>query len=166
MNFLNAVKAMKNGKKVKRKTWDKEDEGDSFLFLNNGVRWGTTPKALYSFWKEDIESTDWEIFEEPTAPTCSACNKPLVKDISYSWRDCECKEPKPFVLADMIHLGHSEDIKDEHMVWIPLEDIKIFIQNIKKDIDNFLKNKGFVEKDIVLTKEHIIKIIQSRAGDL
>jgi len=61
MNFMEAVKAMKEGKKVKRERWN-------YLFLrlknDNQIVDNSTITIQYRFFFEDTEATDWQIYEE------------------------------------------------------------------------------------------------------
>lgn len=57
MNFMEAVKAMKEGKKVTRQTYTQ-------FRLDSGNQIETTEGINVSFNVEDYEATDWEIYKE------------------------------------------------------------------------------------------------------
>ena len=56
MNFMEAVKAMSEGKKVRRNNWG---NSDFCLDSNNSVN-----GISYEFGIYDFEATDWELFNE------------------------------------------------------------------------------------------------------
>lgn len=58
MNFLEAVKALKEGKSVKRKHWVVHATGDGCIKLDSDIEF--RPLII------DIEATDWEIVEKKT----------------------------------------------------------------------------------------------------
>lgn len=105
MNFMEAVKAMKQGKKVRRKN---SDAIHSFILFNDNKEgrliWNYKQNNVINerLYLEDIEATDWEIYEEED-----------------NWN-----------LADTLQIPHKNlDIK-----YFKLIDIKTFIQKVKEDI--------------------------------
>jgi hypothetical protein len=62
MTFMEAVEAMKQGKKVRKKSWMEVDEsicmnkiGTLIVFTSNGKNWPCMASA--------VEATDWEVVE-------------------------------------------------------------------------------------------------------
>ena len=67
MNFIKAVKALKSGKKVKRKSWSNDDGliiVDEKFYTR--IEW---PMVEYKFSFEDTEVTDWEVIVEDKPKT-------------------------------------------------------------------------------------------------
>lgn len=61
-DFQQAIKWLKEGKKVRRKYWNK----DYAVYLSEGGIWYKERDAEFrnTFYVGDFEATDWEIFEE------------------------------------------------------------------------------------------------------
>jgi len=60
MNFMEAVKAMKEGKKVRMKRWDK----DNYMIIKSGDVCVDSHAFPYSLNLGLIEATDWQIYGE------------------------------------------------------------------------------------------------------
>lgn len=54
MNFIEAMEALQRGEKIRQKSW-----GDKKYFLSKDNT------GIYQFSKRDLDSTEWEIYEEP-----------------------------------------------------------------------------------------------------
>ena len=172
MNFMEAVKAMKEGKKVRRQEWNKRDWCDK----GNWIK--------YVLLLESLEATDWEIYKEEDKteqdeaeenmekikkalkfvghlenhaevknapvnagiPMCKICDKTI--DEIY-----EGKEEDNWNLADESLHEDCDDIDG----YFARKDIKTFIQKVKEDVE-----KAFPQHSTKPVKE----IINKRAGDL
>lgn len=67
MNFLEAVKAMKEGKKVKRKSWGNDSDYftiENGMFCQHGTEKDYSNTNTIALYLEAFEATDWEIVEE------------------------------------------------------------------------------------------------------
>jgi hypothetical protein len=54
MNFIEAMQALQWGEKIRRKSWE-----DKNYFLSKDHT------GMYQFSKQDLDSTEWEIYKEP-----------------------------------------------------------------------------------------------------
>ena len=61
MDFMEAVKAMKEGKKVRRKTWS----GEKYIYMAyQDDLISTQDEKLFGMWISDVEETDWEVVDD------------------------------------------------------------------------------------------------------
>ena len=104
MDFLNAVREIKKGKKVRRKSWDMRygiGVNDCTLllsgFINNKI--GLNELILYT---NDFEATDWEIYEEQ--------EKTLTDEVKEYWRDNAY--PKLSKFFEILR-NHNQKIKED-----------------------------------------------------
>ncbi len=136
MNFMEAVKLMKEGKKVRRK-----DSGMiHHLNDDDDIVWVSQYKDVtrYIISCGDVEATDWEIYEEED-----------------NWNLVD-KEVIQFSGA-LMHTKGDAYAKGKGL--IPTKDIKTFIQKVKGDFQT-RKYEPKIDSDI------INEIIDKRAGDL
>ena len=108
MNFMESVKAMKEGKQVRRKNWDE----DGFMCVpEDGVIIRKQDKEIMMFSIRDFEATDWEIEEKKTLSDKRRCFQ------HHGEFEYEEKDVKEAIVKfiDWVHLrrGIREDTKDK-----------------------------------------------------
>ena len=152
MDFMEAVKAMREGKKVRKESTPNKDF--KLYIKNDGVRYTIGNQGYwtpYQFRISDFEATDWEIYEETLEEHkkhCDFCKGINAKEDNWNLADninttINITSTKPYMMAH-------------------LKDIKTFIQKVKEDIQNLKK----VEYEGVAWEQSINEIIDKRAGDL
>ena len=156
MNFMEAVKAMKEGKKVRRSCWGNKKAHNllgSYAYIGHKSNDDGSTRESAIFKAEDVQSTDWEIYKESYEEHIKHCDF------------CESTNPKEeekfWNLAGTDTFSHvmgREDYKDILESVKKVDDIKTFIQKVKEDCKNTRKE--------TITDTKIDDIIDKRAGDL
>ena len=137
MNFMEAVKTMKEGKEVTRENWDR----NVYSILADDI------KVMHGqeIFREqlncvDCQATDWEIYKEEDNWNLAECDVYITPTKLENWRS--------------------------------IDDIKKFIQKVKEDIGEIVKEINIVaidnkQKEIYeVALNDLKKIIDKRAGDL
>ncbi len=190
MNFMEAVKAMKERKKVRRPHW------------NNGVYWQNKYDCIDCNKKDcppslnftNFEATDWEIYKEEDKELINKSyygvspkeifddsiiklmNAPVI-DKELEFKDevkvfgevCQNilkkKKKDNWNLADKEKTANSmTDDKDYFGAVYEYGEIKTFIQKVKEDIAKNIVNKKI--PTISIEQQEVDEIIDKRAGDL
>ena len=140
MNFLEAVKAMKEGKKVRREVFSK-----SVFYKSNGYTIENDAEQDVLMDMENIQATDWKIYEETYEEHIKHCDSCEVVSHIDNWN-----------LAD----NKASGIESRNLSCYKEQDIETFIQKVKEDIDK-------VENDLgMITQLTAKEIINKRLGDL
>ena len=171
MNFMEAVKAMKEGKKVRRPYFVEEHY---FYCDEHGIKYSHSrkDKKWAEFSMDAFEATDWEIYEEDKLSEedeekilddiKKKVDKATPEELDQAMKffdDLEKKEDK-WNLADKKKTSNSMTDNNEYFGEVyEYGDIKTFIAKVKEDIDKEDKTRFIGIKDF---KE----IIDKRAGDL
>lgn len=99
MNFLEAIKAMKEGKKVKRKQWLEHHFLKTHVWCKDFVV-GTEEDNFLRFEKDAFLATDWEVVQEVKPETLSdkivpasiiedtVCAVCMVGDVKQALKEC------------------------------------------------------------------------------
>lgn len=170
--FMWAVKAMKEGKKVRRggvHSWHLELKGMETIVIAD------KPIANDKLYYTDYLATDWEIYEEKEKWTpkqeqrlLDIMKKKIDKATPKEIDECVKflanweKEEDNWNLADEVY-GKSPLFKE---TIISVENIKTFIQKVKEDVNKYIK-PDFYDGDIpIISKTRINEIIDKRAGGL
>ncbi len=149
MDFIQAVKAMKEGKKVRRGEWD---EG-AYWYRNVNNPNGQITKSdggQANFTVANTLETDWQIVGE---------KKTLSDGIMYAFMHSKQNE--------LLIMGNPTEENIDKFVergFIPVDNIKEAIKDIKKDIDK-LKMKFAVGNEPLITKQEVKDIINKRIGE-
>ena len=147
-DFQQAIKWLKEGKKVRRKFWLKDvywEHEYGSIFCNKG---DNEPKtAAFDF--HNIDSTDWEIV--------------VCKDNNHNWEKHGCAAPLKhyFKCRDcdeekFIYMAEERTLSDEIYKHAPgavrcpdsisVEKVKEFIENIKRDMNLTMANAEIINK--------------------
>lgn len=123
MTFSEALEAMKQGCKVRRKEWDNNEVAkDDYLYIDGGAFCDSKGDRFYSLKDFVILATDWEIYTEP--------------------------KPEPqFEVGELVMM---RDCNDDN--WKPRHFAKIDIDGYYLPISGgFFKQCAKFDKDIVFT---------------
>jgi len=160
MNFMEAVKAMKEGKKVIR-----PDYGEGAYKVKKGNFIGYQGDGeLPHFSIGDYEATDWQIYEEEGYYECEKCHGSLTKeDMGLKCRHCGA-----WTYSHNCYKKGKDNwnLADCQAPWThvkKISDIKTFIQKVKEDFIGTYKEG---KPDCICVKHTDImnKIIDKRVG--
>jgi len=117
MNFLEAVKAMKEGKKVRRGGWNK----DNYLYLETGEI--IKDDSGYLKLPENFEATDWEIVEEKKTLSDK------IFEVKNQW-DC-IKDLSAYDSKDYLPLKDVKEAIKEFIDWL----FEVEKENVGKSVE-------------------------------